>query len=834
MGKYVPFAIGESAKGLVKNRNSYVIAESAYQDLFNATVWRGRVKRKHGLVLLDRLGRNVTLAQANTPGGSNLVTSADLLSAERAAAPIAEPDAEINPTSVVVTIDAGGANETIATDDGTGRGWTITGAGPTAIRPNATITDISTAANAVVTTAAAHGLNNGDQIIIDGVVGFTDATETLNDRVLTVANAGAMDFQIGIDTSLWGTWSSGGTVYPSWVNYITGALNLNFASNLGGGLTVSAALRYYPSLPVMGIHRRELTEINAEETLAWDRKYSYQYVGGADQWQQFGTATWTGDDTNYFSALNYYNPTGGNPYVWATNFNLGGGDPIRYYDTVWNTFQPAVDGAGNLLRQCRLLVAYRGRMVALFTEEDTAGGAAGYPTYPQRARFSQVGDPTQVDAWRQDTPGKGGFIDCPTGEQIVSAEFIRDTLIVAFERSTWALRYSGNEIQPFYWDRINKELGGESTFAVIAFDQGVMNIGERSVNMCDGNSVRTVDDDIPDQIFEIHNGSDGPKRVHGIRDYYNRMVYWTYPNADNDEKWPDRILAFNYEQQTWSVYDDQVSVFGYWQDDEDLTWATVKAPTWSTWDTPWDSGNLQSDFVHVISGNQHGFTHKFDPIRGETSAAQAQMHISDITYNSGEYVLEIKTHGLTNDDWIRISGIVGWGSELNDNTYNVIVSNSNTLRIQDINGLQPPALSNGTYQGNGKIARRQNFRIVSKDFNQIDKGSKNFLGYIDFLMDKTTAGEVTCQIYTDYNATQPVNDGTDSFYNTIVPTSASQFSGGGREKEWQRLFCTVDAQFWHFELTLSDAQLVNEDISTADVDLNAVVIYSEKGSRLTD
>ena len=43
-----------------------------------------------------------------------------------------------------------------------------------------------------------------------------------------------------------------------------------------------------------------------------------------------------------------------------------------------------------------------------------------------------------AQAWRQDVPGRGGFIDAPTEERIISAGFVRDMLIVLFEFSTWS------------------------------------------------------------------------------------------------------------------------------------------------------------------------------------------------------------------------------------------------------------------------------------------------------------------------------------------------------------------------------------------------------------
>ena len=60
----------------------------------------------------------------------------------------------------------------------------------------------------------------------------------------------------------------------------------------------------------------------------------------------------------------------------------------------------------------------------------------------------------------EDLPGFGNAIDAATQEAIVSAEFLKDRLIVYFERSTWELVYTGNQIYPFTWQKINTELEG--------------------------------------------------------------------------------------------------------------------------------------------------------------------------------------------------------------------------------------------------------------------------------------------------------------------------------------------------------------------------------------
>lgn len=71
-----------------------------------------------------------------------------------------------------------------------------------------TITGISQAANAVVSTSDTTGLVNGDVVIIEGVSGMTQ----VNDTLFTIANLIAnTSFTIGVDSQGYTAYSSGGT-----------------------------------------------------------------------------------------------------------------------------------------------------------------------------------------------------------------------------------------------------------------------------------------------------------------------------------------------------------------------------------------------------------------------------------------------------------------------------------------------------------------------------------------------------------------------------------------------------------------------------------------------
>lgn len=83
-----------------------------------------------------------------------------------------------------------------------------------------TITNISNDNPGTVTVSSAGSLQNGDQIVIQNVVGMIEVNFD-GSNIYTVTNLSGTDFDLsGIDTSLFTAYSSGGVVYyGEFVNY---------------------------------------------------------------------------------------------------------------------------------------------------------------------------------------------------------------------------------------------------------------------------------------------------------------------------------------------------------------------------------------------------------------------------------------------------------------------------------------------------------------------------------------------------------------------------------------------------------------------------------------
>jgi len=471
--------------------------------------------------------------------------------------------------------------------------------------------------------------------------------------------------------------AGGYTLCYGTINYETGTFDLYFDPVLpvGGPFAVTVtAFRHLPRLSAMGLGTYEQTNINREELIAFDEDFSYLYntatgvfdplVDGAAVVQE-----WSGSNSDFFWTWNYYQDNASNYLFWATN-NIANSivagqtrDGIQIYNgTNWTAQTPQIDATPNELRGCLILVSYKDRMIALNTLEGLVT-PAGATRHPNRARWSQNGVPytttlggADANAWRDDIVGRGGFIDAPTREAIVSAGFVKDTLLVYFERSTWQLRYTGNELLPFVWEQINAELGSESTFSSVMFDKGVMTVGDKGIYASSAINVERIDNKVPSLVFNIHNDNEGPARVHGIRDFYNELVYWCYPDDDTDGTFPNKTICLNYAEGSYSIFNDSFTCFGYWQDVTDYTWATLPFDTWSSWDIPWGSPIGQSYFPSIVAGNQKGFILRLNQgiengayadIESITNANPAVVQVANHNLNTGQFIKFYFTRGFT-------------------------------------------------------------------------------------------------------------------------------------------------------------------------------------------
>lgn len=681
------FSIAGYNSGLRTNQKPFLIPTEAFSRLDNAYVWRERVKKREGLEYFGRL-RRVIPAPGVAGAGTYTTTFPG--------------------TNTFSIFGASGLNVI----------------GATIPETYAQLEPITLN----ITFAAPIGQS---------------LTDTAGTGVLNVIGAGP--------------------ITAATVNYGTGIITVT-ANAIVGPAAVNLILNYFPTLPVMGIWQRELPAENVEETIFFDQKYAYINSTGADDaFQDITGVTWNSSNSDFFSAVNY---RGTNPYdriFFVTNFNNGANpNPIRYTQngTVFNTFQPIIADVPqslvqSLMYQARVLVPYYGRLLALNTwEGTTAGGAAGAQNFFNRCRFSQIGDPLAADAWRSDIFGKGGFIDAPVNEDIVSATFHKNTLIVGFERSTWQLRYVGEYGLPFLWERVSSDFGCESQYSAILFDDGVLQVGDRAITTSSAVGVQRIDLQIPDQVFQFKNDELGTSRVHGIRDFRKELVYWNWVdvNLARAVTWtyPNRTLLYNYRNQTYATFRENITCWGIYQSPIGVTWDRLDI-FWNDTSVFWDNENTNPDFPSIVCGNQQGFISYY----ASSSIEEPSLAISAINLTTNPVQVTIPNHNLATLDWIKIEDAIFLpadtvASGINDRIYQVVVVDADTVQLSYYNNGATGNYTNSSlslYAGRGLVTLLPKLDLQTKDFNPYQqKGTQFKLSYVDFLVDATPQSVVSVNL----------------------------------------------------------------------------------------
>jgi hypothetical protein len=736
---FKPYPIVPFTTGLERDKQPFLLENDAFPQLSNCYLYQGRVERRLGNKLLGRLVHSVEAAALGNTGASPF--TANLITAVPLAA------LGISPGSVVINI-AAPVGPLTYTDNGSG---VLTAPGP----------------------------------------------------------------------------------FIGTVNYQTGAISVNHPA--AAASVVTANFDYFSGLPVMGLPTEETTSINKEDTKAFDtRKANYydialgRFVDISFDLNTLSPIQWNGSNSDFFWSWNYYyafdSSGASRPLFWTTN-NVansrpgGAGTPILdgiqvYNELGWTAQYPVLTAppetpTTNYLRGCLILVSYRNRMVALNTKE-SIGGFGVAALYGNRARWSQNGVPftdggvdlvgADATAWRQDIVGKGGYIDAPTSEQIVSCGFFKDTLVVFFERSTWQLFYTGNEILPFAWQRLNTQWGCESTHSVISFDKGIFAVGNTAIVTSDSVNVERIDLKIPTDVFEFHNENNGPKRVYGIRDYFYQFCYWTFPNDDQNGIFPNKVLVLNYLDGSYSFYDDSYTCFGYYQLASDLIWSKATFP-WQTGGTrTWSSSWSQSESPTVVAGNQQGFVMLID----QQTSNEPTLYITAISQEASALVTS-PNHNLYVNQYVKFSGVLGM-TGINDLVGKIVARvNANQFRV-DINTTAMAA-----YTTSGFLTLINSYEVITKKFNPFyTDGQKVRSSYADFYVDRTTAGAFTVDFIVDdgdFDATDPSAPLSTSI-NTLPVSTAKEYGPSTTVgKIWQRSYPDCAGQYLQMRAYLSESQI---------------------------
>jgi hypothetical protein len=423
------------------------------------------------------------------------------------------------------------------------------------------ITAASNANPAVFTVADATGISDGDSVILYSLSGGT--WSSLNSAEYTVDGLAGATFNL-LD--------SGGTAVDG--------------TGLGAYAANSGRLATFENLRMMGIFRF-ISSDNSRDLLVSDTERIALYNSSNRLFQPLDLVDPAGvvytDDDVWDSA----DPDSDINYVWSANWQAAGlvnrvyftngqafdgGTPgtggILYYDgqsSEVTQFQPILSAAGaatiRTLYGCKLIFSIKQRLVCLHTFEDDNGSLS---TFPQRARWCAAQNPTPTvsGGWTDTIAGGGGFVDAPTGDQIISAQALQNQIIVHFTNSVWSLRVVSDPSLPFRWEKINNLRACDGKMATVGYDRYSLAAGQRGLTATDGVETRRVDERIEDfTSSEINQDEFG--KVFGERDFQARRSWLLFPAIESEDS------------QSALIYDDESGAFSEYKFSREVSGAVV-------------------------------------------------------------------------------------------------------------------------------------------------------------------------------------------------------------------------------------------------------------------
>lgn len=614
---YRPFPITEQKTGMFDYTQAWIRPQDAWEPLENAFIYRGVLNKRDGYIEFGRMAyRDNGTALVLGDGGAAY--------SDASVGAITLPTLPIRPGSLIIVAQSAAGPLLTATDNGAGQfigdvvappsgaidyalgTWSLTFnanvlAG-SSIRAGYTFVPSQTTLPAPITNRPIMGLKTWTNEATDNVLFLA-----LDTRRAAVYNAGASRFDpiSGVSQVVWV--GDGATVNPittsGWIGIapfsvtVTDGATTIRDNGLGVMVQINGA-----ALPVGNFNAGTVNYATGVVNLT----FAVAPVANANITANFLLTGdyFTGDYTGFFNATNW------NTYLYLTNntdritrFNGATLDrppfaiTLAHYQTLVNDITTCLD-----------IDVYKNRLLVQRPTTNTV-------LEPQSIRFSATNNPLNLAA---DVTGNGGELSAPTDDFLQASEFLRDQLIVFFTNTTFIFRFTGSPFEPFRFDKLNITKSCNSPYGTVAYDDRVTAMGKKGLVYCDGTNVARYDNAIIDQYLDI-NQTDFDL-CYGLRhDIYNQ-TFMLYPSAGQDSSnqktvLSDKILVYNYLENTWATYLLPMSCLGLFRTTGDAVWNDfapggkyylVGYTSWSLCDFSWNFWFTQSDALSVMGGGHDG------------------------------------------------------------------------------------------------------------------------------------------------------------------------------------------------------------------------------------
>lgn len=391
-----------------------------------------------------------------------------------------------------------------------------------------------------------------------------------------------------------------------------------------------------------------------------------------------------------------------------------------------------------------------------------------------------------------------GLFQADTFQNITGATLLGQIMVLNFDRMAFTMEKTTDAFNPYFGRAVPGVLGTNAKFSAIAWDTVVDSVGRTGVLGCDGRKNVRTDDKIPNFTREEIDQIDF-NLTYGGFDRVNNQFLWSYKTSEDSGDTQNAVLVKNYEEDSWSVYDQRFSVFGQTDIGLNLNWDDIDETSgndaWAQWDTTeeiWDRIGLGESVQKTLAGDDLGFIYDinldFDDYFSNISAVVA----------GSTTTLTVNATGILAGDLVTISGVEGMldadgnsginnfneaTDEYDGEPYLVLSATPTSIEIN----LDSSLLTAYTLN-TGSVSKIISFSAETIPFNPYRaQGFRCYVGYVEFLIE-ANGGSLLVDVFAD--------EQNSPFKQNVLmkPTVANQST------EWLSMSINQEANFFVFRM----------------------------------
>jgi hypothetical protein len=401
-----------------------------------------------------------------------------------------------------------------------------------------------------------------------------------------------------------------------------------------------------------------------------------------------------------------------------------------------------------------------------------------------------------------------------TFQFITGATILGQIMVHNYDRMAYTMEKTRDAFNPYFGRAIPGVLGTSAKFSAISWNDQVASTGKTGVLGADGRQNLRIDNKIPRFTANEMSQEDFNLNYGGF-DRLNNQFLWSYKQSQTDSDTQNSVLVRNYEENTWSVYDQRFSVFGQTDIGLNLNWDDIDETTgnlsWARWDTTeeiWDRIGLGAAVQKTLAGDNLGFIYELNQ-----SYDDYFTNITNVTPGVTT-TLTVNATGVLPGDLVTVANVQGM-VELNNfdpdtneklkEFYEVISATPTSIVINVDSSEFSPYTPN-----TGNLSKIINFSAETIPFNPYRaEGRRVYISHVDFLID-VNGGSLLVDVIADQQ--------TGPFIQNVLLMPDQDIE---QESQWVSMSVNQEASFLTF--------ILKQQSPAVQLRLTSMKLYCERG-----